>query len=80
LTRFGVGFWKDALRERGYAVVEERFDLDTLVKQRVIPSSHLAKGRGSPYLMDAILLYNRLLSRLTSSPEETAKHHLRHPT
>jgi hypothetical protein len=57
LTGFGVGFWKDALRERGYAVVEERLDLETLAKQRVVPSSHLVKGRDSPCLMDAILLY-----------------------
>jgi hypothetical protein len=57
LTGFGVGFWKDALRERGYAVVEERLDLETLAKQKVVPSSHLAKGRDSPSLMDAILLY-----------------------
>jgi hypothetical protein len=57
LTGFGVGFWKDALRERGYTVVEERLDLETLAKQRVVPSSHLAKGRDSPCLMDAILLY-----------------------
>jgi hypothetical protein len=57
LTGFGVGFWKDALRERGSTVVEERLDLDTLVKQRVIPSSHLAKGKDFPCLMDAILLY-----------------------
>jgi len=45
------------LRERGYTVVEERLDLETLAKQRVVPSSHLAKGRDSPCLMDAILLY-----------------------
>jgi hypothetical protein len=57
LTGFGVSFWKDALRERGYAVVEERLDLETLAKQRVVPSSHLVKGRDSPCLMDAILLY-----------------------
>jgi hypothetical protein len=57
LTGFGVGFWKDALRERGYTVVEERLDLETLAKQRVVPSSHLVKGRDSPCLMDAILLY-----------------------
>jgi type II restriction/modification system DNA methylase subunit YeeA len=57
LTGFGVGFWKDALRERGYAVIEERLDLETLAKQRVVPSSHLAKGRDSPSLMEAILLY-----------------------
>jgi hypothetical protein len=57
LTGFGVGFWKDALRERGYAVVEEKLDLETLAKQRVVPSSHLAKGRDSPCLMDVILLY-----------------------
>jgi hypothetical protein len=57
LTGFGVGFWKDALRERGYTVVEERLDLETLAKQRVVPSSHLVKGRDSPSLMDAILLY-----------------------
>jgi hypothetical protein len=57
LTGFGVGFWKDALRERGYTVVEERLDLETLAKQKVVPSSHLAKGRDSPCLMDAILLY-----------------------
>jgi hypothetical protein len=54
---FGVGFWKDALRERGYTVVEERLDLETLAKQRVVPNSHLVKGRDSPCLMDAILLY-----------------------
>jgi hypothetical protein len=57
LTGFGVGFWKDALRERGYTVVEERLDLETLAKQKVVPSSHLAKGRDSPCLMDVILLY-----------------------
>jgi hypothetical protein len=57
LTGFGVGFWKDALRERGYTVVEERLDLETLAKQKVVPSSHLVKGRDSPCLMEAILLY-----------------------
>jgi hypothetical protein len=57
LTGFGVGFWKDALRERGYTVVEERLDLETLAKQRVVPSSHLVKGRDSPSLMEAILFY-----------------------
>jgi hypothetical protein len=57
LTGFGVSFWKDALRERGYTVVEERLDLETLAKQKVVPSSHLVKGRDSPCLMDAILLY-----------------------
>jgi hypothetical protein len=57
LTWFGVSFWKDALRERGYTVVEERLDLETLAKQKVVPSSHLAKGRDSPCLMEAILLY-----------------------
>jgi hypothetical protein len=57
LTGFGVSFWKDALRERGYTVVEERLDLETLAKQKVVPSSHLAKGRDSPSLMEAILLY-----------------------
>jgi type I restriction-modification system DNA methylase subunit len=57
LTGFGVGFWKDALWERGYTVVEERLDLETLAKQRVVPSSHLVKGRDSPSLMEAILFY-----------------------
>jgi hypothetical protein len=57
LTGFGVSFWKDVLRERGYTVVEERLDLETLAKQKVVPSSHLAKGRDSPSLMEAILLY-----------------------
>jgi hypothetical protein len=46
---FGVGFWKDALRERVYAVVEERLDLETLAKQRVVPSSHLAEGLPMPH-------------------------------
>jgi ABC-type dipeptide/oligopeptide/nickel transport system ATPase component len=57
LTGFGVSFWKDALRERGYTVVEEKLDLETLTKQKVVPSSHLVKGRDSPSLMEAILLY-----------------------
>jgi hypothetical protein len=54
--RFGVDFWKATLREMGYTIIEERLDLETLVKQRVIPGSHLVKGRDSPCLMDAILL------------------------
>jgi hypothetical protein len=55
--RFGVDFWKATLKEMGYTIIEERLDLETLVKQRVIPGSHLAKGKDSPCLMDAILLY-----------------------
>jgi hypothetical protein len=54
---FGVDFWKGVLREKGYRIVEERLDLDTLAKQKVVPGSHLTKGKGSPNLKDAVLLY-----------------------
>jgi hypothetical protein len=54
---FGVDFWKRVLREKGYRVVEERLDLDTLAKQKVVPGSHLIKGKDSPNLKDAILFY-----------------------
>ena len=58
---FGVDFWRGGLRDRGYNVVEERLDLETLAKQRVIPNSHLSKQDDSPRLQDAILFYRPLL-------------------
>ena len=54
---FGVDFWREVLKERGYNVIQEHLDLETLVKQKVVPGSHLYGQDGSPKLRDAILFY-----------------------
>gem|GEM_PF-3848015 len=44
---FGLDFWLGELRGKGYGVVEERLDIDTLVKQGVVPADCTPKP-GTP--------------------------------
>ncbi len=64
---FGLDFWKKSLSERGYEVIEERLDVETLVKQKVVKDSYrpldavlLYKDR---YVEAVVLVYDALPSR-----------------
>jgi len=43
LMRFGVDFWKATLKEMGYTIIEERLDLETLVKNGIFDCEQVAK-------------------------------------